>query len=196
MNRSAIYVTAVLSIALVACSSGGGSLPVPPTEYGDDYAEAICLLEVRCGVLQDEARCQTTTKLELGLGVLGAQITSDAAKGTISYNALNAGICVDTLAALSCNDVTLTRFGDVPSVCNSVTHGTVAEGGDCYLGIECATGLCNLNGCTGASCCVGTCGPAQITVPAISSRSATRTCALPTSPWARRAPRRASARPA
>ena len=149
----------MLSFALAACSTGGGSLPVPPADYYDDYAEALCLLEIRCGVWQDEATCETNIKGALGFAELGAQLVSDVASGKILFDKTNAGICVDSIAAASC-DVDLVASPDqAPAACNNIISGTIQTDGFCVNSSECETGTCNINlsSCQNTACCVGTC---------------------------------------
>jgi hypothetical protein len=67
-----------------------------------------------------------------------------------TYNASAAATCQSALAGVTCNDL---ATGNFPAACQQAVQGTVANGGACYSGVDCANGTCS----SSALVCPGTC---------------------------------------
>jgi hypothetical protein len=149
----------VLVAALAGCgpSAGGGSGgggAVPLERLGDEYAAAFCRKVFACC---DAAERQATT---LGTGdeaacrvAFGATIADDiadvqasVAAGITTYDGQKARRCFDALVGLPCaewgGDDAPERIPD----CTQMLRGTIAPGGACLGGRECADGACSSDG--------------------------------------------------
>lgn len=144
--------TAIAGLALSACS--GPSVPLH--EFPDRLEAASCAQLARCGYMPDVESCRASTFVDVDAGLLDLVAAVD--RGTVGYDGDRAAECLSGMTDAGCS------FADAapPAACDEVFTGLVADGGDCWIDGECASGHCTpASGCTDA-CCPGSC---RITLP-------------------------------
>jgi hypothetical protein len=149
-------ILSVLIAVLAGCgSSGGGGGAIPIEQLGNEYAAAFCRkLFTCCDAAErpstpagsgDEAACRTSYQATIAsqFGDLQAAVES----GILVYSGVKARACFDGLVALPCTewggDEALERIPD----CLQMVSGTIAPGGACIEGRECADGFCEGGTC-------------------------------------------------
>jgi hypothetical protein len=135
-----------------------------------------CPIAVRCGEFPDQTTCRTALHPDIG------QEQADVAAGTVKYDAAQAAACLDAInsALGSCENSGQTS-NQALAACDAVFTGTVAAGGTCFRGYECASGHCDLTACASAGCCPGTCAAGGPTgVPLGGTCTGLATCAAGT----------------
>ena len=114
--------------------------------------EAFCTRLVRCGAEPDVAACESVWYFNL-------QAEYDVTAGKVIYDADAAARCIDGYASEGCtisdSDAAATQMHT--EACRAVFTGTVADGGACLSGVECASQSCAVASCNAATCCVGAC---------------------------------------
>src|SRR6185295_14811062 len=78
----------------------------------------------------------------------------------VDYDGAVAQLCVEALAAQSC-DLTTSDARTAPSACTRMFRGTRAALLACAFDAECASGVCEIGECPPAGCCSGTCRALQ-----------------------------------
>jgi hypothetical protein len=143
-------VGAMVVVACAACGGGGGGLTAK--EFLDQDNAAYCDYEVRCGYEPDVATCLA----ENGVVYWTMQFEADIAAGLVTYDGTTAQACIDFESSLTCTNA----LGPSTTACR-IFSGTVAQGGTCYVGLDCMGSMqCNYpTSCTADMCCTGTCQP-------------------------------------
>jgi len=142
---------------------------IPVDELRASFHDAWCSYLVRCGELPDLDTCARALlhqPFPVSRGDVAAVLV-----GRARFDAAAAEQCFARIAAATCDrtDDDLRPNGDGtdsvfsatanPDVCAGIVRGTVADGGRCSVGAECASRDCYtlLEDCSMA-CCIGTCG--------------------------------------
>ncbi len=170
--------------ATLGCTATGGSSGTPWPTFGDagillaNYPQAFflayCQAMSDCYPLSDELIAECTLALgsfddfsfqECTAGLCGGYLVQPpvdvraevraVGAGRLSFNADQASACLGTPWPLACAQGQLAPTP--PPACDSVFAGQVADGGPCYLDVECAAGACVL-----ASGCPGHCQPQTV----------------------------------
>ena len=141
-----------------AIGCGGGDdddddSPVPIEQLPAEIAGVFCADVLPClgslsGMFLNGADCEDEYTAQFTDQELARwQAAIDA--GTLVYHADKARACLDAFAAAGCT------FGSsrMPAVCEEALEGTVAMGGDCNAGVECA----GVAYCKFDAACPGTC---------------------------------------
>ncbi len=143
------------ALLLSACgddSDGDRTESVPLEDAPGALASAFCEARLRC--FPAEARSLTASRctdiFEHAVRAGGFDQTIEAVEdGKATYDAAEAGRCVDALANRPCEDL---DAGELPE-CQATLEGTIARGDDCALDAECAgDSICEFEGS-----CPGTC---------------------------------------
>jgi hypothetical protein len=147
----------LLTAAFLGCGSsgrgGGGAIPLD--QLANEYAAAYCRkLFTCCDVAErpstpagsgDEATCRANYQTTIASQFADIQAAIEG--GILIYSGVKARACFDALVALPCTewggDEALERIPD----CVHMVWGTVAPGGACIEGRECADGFCDLGSC-------------------------------------------------
>lgn len=173
MNRTPVRV-ALLVLAVVGCGGdehvvsdappGQPDAAQPPDAAGpygpitlDDLPvrleDAVCLFEVKCGMMPDVATCRAV--FDPGTTDV-AQLTAYVAAGKLTYDATKAGECLTAYRDAACSYDGDGGLGPA-AVCDAVFTGDKVEGVACFMDEECVGDLiCETQACAGA-CCTGTC---------------------------------------
>jgi hypothetical protein len=118
---------------------------------------------VKCGSEPSVAACKASISLDNNEFLT---LIDGAKSGAINYNEDQASACIDSVRAPSCTFEGL--HGDDP--CGEAFTGSVAMGGPCFIGEECAGGAsCEQtddNCDSDTTCCPGTCGTPSVDVAA------------------------------
>jgi hypothetical protein len=162
---------AAVAIVLAGCGGGGSSSgSVSLQDLPARAADVFCGAEAKCGEFPDKASCALSVTSNLG------QLQADVATGKVTYDGAQARACLDSLSAAAAagNQLFVSswsigvdgcRFSGArerpPAACALAFVGNVAEGGVCFVGLECASQNCALVHCSTAACCAGTCAPAE-----------------------------------
>jgi hypothetical protein len=121
-----------------------------------ELQQARCEHLVRCKLLPDEASCLATTRPSVNP-------SRDAAVAAqkITYDGEQARQCVDATASQGC-DLAAHDAHIPPAACGEILRGHVADGDDCSIDAECASGTCvPPMACPDTGCCVGKCRATQ-----------------------------------
>lgn len=140
-------------IAAVVVWGCGGSDGLSLEDYSSHLLAAHCENQVACGASESVESCAA------GI-VARQQLEQSVAAGRIVYDPAQAQSCVDALAVLTC-DTNDKAWLSGPAACRGVFEGTVADGGECFTGLECLSQACSVPDC-GLACCVGTCAPTEV----------------------------------
>ncbi|HUH04963.1 MAG TPA: hypothetical protein VML75_23360 [Kofleriaceae bacterium] len=122
---------------------------------------AACELLDRCACFFVDATTCESARLTLYPGIEGPYLEAYLADamdaGILSYDAAQAGRCLDALRTTGCS--TLFDSNDLfETVCQPFV-GSVQANGVCFSDMECAPpgSRCEQPGCDGAACCAGSC---------------------------------------
>lgn len=166
----------------------GGETGEPRTEVAlaDFYEEAevaFCTWQTACRQYGVEARCRSVNHLEdrLSMQRISGVGTDDAVPreymdeavkvGRIGYDAKAAAVCLDYIAARSCERESLHEFSEAElagrDACEAVFKGRMGANGPCMAANECAQeAICGFSPTCTDACCVGACrvlaGPAKL----------------------------------
>jgi hypothetical protein len=155
-------VVAVAVFALgAAVGCGGGAIPFP--QFEPTALAAVCRLEVLCQAYPDQVTCMTSEQIEPHFyDTLG----KDIAGGKVIYDGASARACVDAINGFSSCSRSAFATIDASPACSKIFTGTVATGGACFFGEECAgQGTCgSTSSCAIGQCCAGTCQAGSVTV--------------------------------
>jgi hypothetical protein len=155
-----------LSVALVACGSGGDGGPEDPVTLTkspalDGYLDSLCTFMVRAGAYPKKRPC-AQGMLE-GAGRTLIDLDSAITAGTVIYHPDLAAQCAAEASSLPCIHA---DYDTLWNDCLLAFEATVAADGTCYGDFGCQAGLT----CNGAcapwevtSCCSGTCTPKSAT---------------------------------
>jgi hypothetical protein len=158
-----------VAAVLAGCGpSAGAPAEVSFADYRMRLVAAYCKLAVACEEMPDEATCLATIQLQPGY-VATLQQDIDGAKTKFDGNA--AARCLAAIEGLpSCKKSGLGATAAVlDEGCAGLFTGTVAVGGACFFGEECASGLCQPTdvACSPRKqCCAGTCANVPPPIPA------------------------------
>ncbi len=144
-SRALGALTVSLFLALAACGGGGVKLD----DLGDEFVEAACERQVRCGAYASMEACRNDVRAFLD------NILASVEAGRINYDEGKARDCLDAFAGASC-DRSAENAREEPAACGDTFTGTVPDGGTCYIGLDCVSGSCDVADC-GQACCSGTC---------------------------------------
>jgi hypothetical protein len=142
MRRSLLVV-----LLLGAC---GGNVAIG--DYQNSAIDARCDYLVKCGLFEDSAGCHAFYDHFLPDS---PSLKAAVDLGKVKYDGEAAADCFDSVGDASC-----AQDAQDPGACDSIFHGTVADGGMCAFDLECVSQNCNVSDCTMA-CCPGTCAPTQ-----------------------------------
>jgi hypothetical protein len=150
---------ASLSAAAWLFSCGGGSSSpasggdIPLAELGPRVTTALCMYDVRCGVMPDQATCEAAEPADT------ARLVADVQAGRIVYDGAKAAQCLSAEASAICGFSDDAAFAAEP--CGEIFTGTIAAGGACAYDNECVSQTCTTAGncIPGVTCCVGSCQP-------------------------------------
>lgn len=170
MARSnlALFSLVLFSLALAGCpSSTTPGSDVPIERLGAQYGNVTCEVIRDCYgdaivALISGATTQAACEMRAEAGYLNAALPryqAAIAMGTMSYDATQAGACIDALRAEGCAVVS----ARTPPECDRLFVGHVATGGACALDEECqgdaycsitaaCPGTCQAYGGSGAAC--------------------------------------------
>ena len=174
MRRGLANVVVVSAVALTLGCGGSGGSSIPIDQWGNERAAVFCHKMFTCcdasermstdAAAVDEATCRSNMSASPDIALLQSEVAS----GRVVFHGDRARSCLDTVAALSCQewgaDFLLIRF----PVCPTIFEGTVATGGACASDAECSGGHCGSSTggrvCTapaqlGESCDFAKCGP-------------------------------------
>jgi hypothetical protein len=155
----ALLLTAGAALFAPACSSEdpapttGG--PIDIEAYREELEKARCEFLVRCGFMQDAQTCQAVVNEDQAT----AQLLADVVFNKVTFDPAAARTCVDATRAQGCEGLASVSKA-VGTACAGVFKGSVAEGGACLVGAECAgEGRCDRMMCMDNAdvCCMGTC---------------------------------------
>lgn len=155
--RAALFLAAVASLGAPACSgedpaSATGD-PIAIESFRDEFEKAQCEYAVRCGFMPDQAVCRAVDTEDQAL----LQLLADVVFNKVTFDGAAARACVDATKAQGC-EALASVYKKVADACTGVFEGSVAEGGACLVGDECAGGNCDLTMCMGnGACCMGEC---------------------------------------
>jgi hypothetical protein len=121
-----LWVTCVL--AATACG-GGGSVGID--DLPDELEGAQCDYLVACEGVEDRATCDASVIFD---DMEFKSIQAGVDDGTIKYDSGKAGACADFIGGQNCE---FTGFHE-DSPCDDIFTGTVAPGGACMIGLQCA----------------------------------------------------------
>jgi hypothetical protein len=160
-----------------AGGTGGVPGPLAIDMFATRSVSAFCKMLVACGELPDVATCEASVSAQTSYF---ETLKVDVGNGKVIYDASAAGTCIALYDSIpSCTRSYLETFTEQRMVrCGSIFQGTVADGGSCFLGEECVSGLCNTAGCA-TTCCAGTCTARPAPVPVggnCSNLAATQNC--------------------
>ncbi|MBS1153459.1 MAG: Tryptophan synthase alpha chain [Myxococcaceae bacterium] len=158
-------------------TGGGTTATVPLADFCTRFAEAGCAFSIRCGSATPSADCAKLTQPDR-FALINARkdcVTSvtraglDA--GRTTYNGARALACfTGTATTAACNQL----FQYYGADCAGIFTGSVAQGGSCYGGSDCAPTLyCDST----ALLCPGTCKPR---IPAGGFTGTSTACAVGT----------------
>jgi hypothetical protein len=132
---------AVAALALAAC--GGSSKDTTPTATDlatlcASFSNKLLGLEQTCwktnpailtapGPFQDSGLC--------------SQLQVEVTAGRVHYDSAQATACIAAVQALPCTWL-FDELRPVPAECKAALTGTVANGGNCYMGDNCSNGFC------------------------------------------------------
>jgi hypothetical protein len=139
----------------VGCGGGAGSGgPISLADFPAAEADVLCARAAFCGQYPDKASCLSANILDFG------QVMADVAAGKATYDGAAAATCLAAVRkdqTIACTVSAEASHLSDPS-CSAIFTGTVADGGSCTSGQQCASGSCDVSACTGAAtCCAGTC---------------------------------------
>ena len=175
MGRRRLGAAMAIAMGAAACNGGGGGGgPITIDQLPAREAAVLCDYAARCGL--------DTTVQEGLLGSAGGDCTSSftlyfansvfaqyqlaVARGTLTYDADQAGECLAAFDGLACGSFA----GTAPPACEATLVGHVTDGGACTFSQECSA----TSQCTGASGM--TCGMCTH-VPQAGESCATTACA-------------------
>ena len=139
---------AVMVACSLGCGGGSSGKSIPIDQLASEYAAVFCHkmftccdaseLAARESTGPDEAACRSVVAATVNDPVLQAQV----AAGRVVYHGDRARSCLDTVAALPCQqwalDEKLIRF----PACDAITEGTLAAGSACAISDQCIDGFC------------------------------------------------------
>lgn len=138
-------------VLLAACGKGkdtddGTTQPPPPTpvateKFAEEYANALCAREQRCGSLAPYLvdQCKADTYERIG----ATDVQKAVAAGRLTYDADKARACVDGIQNTPCLSASISD--EVQATCYAALQGTVQKGAECSFLFECAVGSCQLS---------------------------------------------------
>jgi hypothetical protein len=153
------WVAGLIAMAVLGATAGcDGASSLPFSQLEPSAQQAACHLIVLCGDSPDQATCLASQQVPPHYYDTLAQ---DVASGKVRYDGVKARACFDAVNAVSsCHRTGLSVLSVDPD-CTSIFTGTVAVGGACFFGEECAPGgACKLTDAScssSATCCPGTC---------------------------------------
>ncbi len=182
---SALYATPITvasttTIKAIATSAGRTNSNIATATYtigssgGQTTFDALCsgANTTVTGLLTTCAKANPDLISSLGAqfgdaGLLDCTSTQrDITAGRITFDSAKGSACVSAYGALSCSDL---AAGALPTACDQVLVGTVANGGACYVDDECAAGWCDAS----STACPGTC----VAFAQVNESCASATCA-------------------
>jgi len=146
MQATAGAVACLLAVAAVALGCGGSESGVGLGAFPSKYSQALCAQNFRCcsaadiggNTMMDCTDTNTST-----LEFFASTIADSQSRGRVKYDADLMQMCVDAIAAMSCEDwalgFSITRQ---PAVCDAAVAPKVAPGGACRDDIDCTTHTC------------------------------------------------------
>lgn len=158
LSRSAPLLALALAVPLSGCPSSttaGGDVPIEM--LGQMYGNVTCGVLVDCygeSIVRlftgssSEASCAARLAAGYTNGAL-PRYQAAISMGTMSYDASQAGACIDALNAQGCGVVT----SRPPAACDALFVGHVAVGGACAIDEECQGNAY----CSADTACPGTC---------------------------------------
>ena len=156
-----VQVAASVTLKAIAAGAGHTASPVATAAYiiggsGSDYV-TVCNSFISKQLSLYETCLHTNPDFissYLNSPNFCANAQKEIAAGLISYNATQGAACASAVQALTCADLD-SLTDSAPAACNAALTGTVATGGSCYSGTDCANGFCTSDHSGGA--CPGTC---------------------------------------
>ncbi|PTL75263.1 Dickkopf N-terminal cysteine-rich domain-containing protein [Vitiosangium sp. GDMCC 1.1324] len=159
--RSPRLFVAVLPLLLLAMACGKSpdktptdetpqSTPIPPEQFAQEYAAAMCERAQACGNLAPYLVDGCKTGASMLIGPDDVKKAVDA--GRLVYDADLARQCVNGIAKTRCLQDDLSD--EVQALCYAAVKGTVQKGEACSFLFECAAGTC---GGTTENTCPATC---------------------------------------
>lgn len=140
-------------------TSGGTSGDLTLDELPAYAAQRQCQNATDCHRYESVADCEASVDVSVG------SIKNAVDAGKVKYNADKVDACLDALqqaAACTYSDLFQNLGGsDIPSACQEVFVGTVAEKGSCVIDEECVSQNCVAPPTCMMQCCVGECAPAE-----------------------------------
>jgi hypothetical protein len=137
------YTASAVGSATYTINTGGGGIDYPTLCQGS-LTQAKDLLTTCLHWNPDYVNAIMTSGV-FECTDIGKEITA----GRVVYSPTQAAACAAALGAVTC----ALFSSPTPAACDLVLTGTVANGGSCYLDVDCSTGWCNST----ASTCPGTC---------------------------------------
>jgi len=133
------------SMIFVAACGGSSSSSLDINSAPGQLAAALCARIQACCAGASGVPSQSAC-VSVYTGRLSASISSESAGGHASYNASNAGNCLNEINAATCGD--LQANAGIPA-CLKIVVGTQSNGATCAHGYECSSMLCAGSGvCT------------------------------------------------
>lgn len=111
------------------------------SEFRSARVTALCELAVRCGAFATLQGCAASAEFAANAGLPVADVNAAIKDQRAGFDGAAARRCVDAINSATCATVaTLESNAD----CAASLKGTVAVGGNCFIGFECAAGSwCN-----------------------------------------------------
>jgi hypothetical protein len=173
MRLHRLVILASAAAVVTSCNDGKkDTTPLSLTEFRDRFFAAFCRFDVLCEDVPDLATCMASLQEQPGYY---ATLEQDIAANKVAYDGVKARRCVELFEQVpSCKRSEIeplarqfeAEFGEN---CSEVFTGTVAAGGSCFLGEECAgDASCTRTdpACSPArQCCAGTCVASLPRVP-------------------------------
>lgn len=139
-------------VSLVACAACAKNPTITFAELDGALLDAKCERLARCGAFADEASCKAWFRPRPDLDLAAAVDT-----GKIRFDGELAKLCVDTLAAQSC-DATARAVRLAPQTCEGMFVGTLDADARCEFDRECRSNRCVPDEpCQVGACCSGKC---------------------------------------
>lgn len=146
---------AATSSCLLDDDDGDGTNYLAPKDIADAYKAAQCTYLVRCGYFPDQGSCLAAEiMVSSSLYTIDPNVEAAIYAGHVIYNGGNVKICIDAIAARTC-DRTDQTHRDQPRECDAFFRGTLVGGEACYVDEECVSGRCS--GDSSGTCSLGTC---------------------------------------
>jgi hypothetical protein len=113
-------------------------------DFPQRYAQALCSKNFQCcdaSELVGKMMSTCVSDNQAVIAILISEINASQARGRVSYDPNQSGICISSLEAMTCDEFKQGIGGNM-AACMAFIMPRVAQGGACTQGYECTTGNC------------------------------------------------------